>query len=59
MYFPNNPLLPLDPIYMTVPKKSRERLVARFALDVTEANFALGYVFDIVVRGSDATPVES
>ena len=59
MYFPNDPLLPLDPIYMTVPEKSRERLVARFALDVTEANFALGYVFDIVVRGSDATPVES
>lgn len=59
MYFPNDPLLPLDPIYMTVPQKARDRLVATFALNVTEANFALGYVFDIVVRGAQATPTEA
>lgn len=50
MYFPQDPLLALDPIYMTVPEKSRASLVADFSLDVTEENFALGYVFDIVVR---------
>jgi len=59
MYFPNDPLLPFDPIYMTVPEKARERLVSTFSLQVTEAGFALGYVFDIVVRGSGATPVEA
>ncbi|MFT5446959.1 MAG: protocatechuate 3,4-dioxygenase beta subunit [Gammaproteobacteria bacterium] len=59
MYFPNDPLLPLDPIYMTVPEKARDRLVATFALNVTEANFALGYEFDIVVRSAQATPAEA
>ena len=29
-----------------------------FSLDVTEEGFALGYVFDIVLRGSRATPME-
>jgi protocatechuate 3,4-dioxygenase beta subunit len=58
MYFPGDPLLPLDPIYMTVPEAARNRLVAEFSLDVTESGYALGYVFDIVLRGPDETPME-
>jgi protocatechuate 3,4-dioxygenase beta subunit len=33
-------------------------LVSRFSIDVTEPEFALGYVFDIVLRGKSATPVQ-
>lgn len=59
MYFPGDPLLDLDPIYLATPAKARDRLVARFSLDVTEPEYALGYVFDIVLRGAIATPMES
>ena len=58
MYFPGDPLLALDPIFLGTPEKARGRLVARFSIDVTEPDFALGYVFDIVLRGSAATPME-
>lgn len=58
MYFPADPLLPLDPIFNGVPEGARDRLVSRFDLAVTEAGFALGYVFDIVLRGSAQTPME-
>lgn len=59
MYFPGDPLLDLDPIYQAVPEQARERMVSRFALDVTEEAYALGYVFDIVLRGIHATPMEA
>lgn len=59
MYFPGDPLLDLDPIYKGTPAGARERLIADFSIDVTEPEFALGYVFDIVLRGSAATPTES
>jgi protocatechuate 3,4-dioxygenase beta subunit len=60
MYFPNDPLLPLDPILQSIPDAAaRERLVSSFDLDLTQAEWALGYRFDIVLRGSSATPMES
>ncbi len=59
MYFPGDPLLALDPIYLGVPDQTaRERLVANFDLDVTKPELALGYRFDIVLRGRAATPVQ-
>jgi protocatechuate 3,4-dioxygenase beta subunit len=59
MYFPGDPLLELDPIFMGVPDpEARARLIAEFSLDVTEPEFALGYTFDIVLRGRRATPME-
>lgn len=59
MYFPGDPLLALDPIFNAVPTaRGRERLVASFDLDVTEPGRALGYRFDIVLRGRNATPME-
>jgi protocatechuate 3,4-dioxygenase beta subunit len=59
MYFPGDPLLPLDPIFNCVPDAAaRDRLVARFELGVTEPEYALGYRFDIVLRGLGATPFE-
>jgi protocatechuate 3,4-dioxygenase beta subunit len=58
MYFPGDPLLDLDPIYQGAPEDARARMIARFSIDVTEPEFALGYVFDIVLRGRNATPME-
>jgi protocatechuate 3,4-dioxygenase beta subunit len=58
MYFPGDPLLALDPIYNATPAGARELLVADFSIDVTEPGMALGYVFDIVLRGRNATPME-
>ena len=60
MYFPGDPLLPLDPVFNSVPDAAaRDRLVAAFDLDVTQPEHALGYRFDIVLRGRDATPMEN
>ena len=58
MYFPADPLLALDPIYMGAPEGARERMVADLSMDVTEPGYALGYAFDIVLRGRAATPME-
>lgn len=59
MYFPGDPLLDLDPIYRSVPPGARERLISRFSIDVTEPGYALGYEFDIVLRGHNETPMEA
>jgi protocatechuate 3,4-dioxygenase beta subunit len=59
MYFPDDPLILIDPIASAVPEPYRERMVSRFDLDTTQPNWALGYLFDIVLRGRDATPMEA
>jgi len=59
MYFPGDPLLALDPIFLATPDAARERLVSRFDLSLTEPEFALGYRFDIVLRGPQETPMET
>ena len=59
MYFPGDPLLPLDPIFnTTADAQARARLIAAFDLDVTRLEWALGYRFDITLRGLAATPFE-
>jgi protocatechuate 3,4-dioxygenase beta subunit len=59
MFFPGDPLLPMDPILNSVPSKlGRELLISSYAHDVTEPEFALGYRFDIVLRGRRGTPFE-
>jgi protocatechuate 3,4-dioxygenase beta subunit len=59
MYFPGDPLLALDPIYNSVPDvRARERMISTFELGLTEPEYALGFRFDIVLRGRDATPME-
>jgi protocatechuate 3,4-dioxygenase beta subunit len=58
MYFPDDPLIELDPIANAVAPAYRDRLVARFDLESTMPNWALAYRFDIVLRGRDATPME-
>jgi protocatechuate 3,4-dioxygenase, beta subunit len=60
MYFPGDPLMPFDPILNCIPdERARQRLVANFDLNVTQPEWALGFTFDIVLRGSQATPMET
>ena len=60
MYFPGDPLLAFDPIFnSTADERARNRLVSSFDWETTTPQFALGYRFDIVLRGRDATPMES
>jgi protocatechuate 3,4-dioxygenase beta subunit len=59
MYFPGDPLFPLDPIFNSIPnEQARQRLISRFDIDTTQPEWALGYQFDIVLRGREATPFE-
>jgi protocatechuate 3,4-dioxygenase beta subunit len=58
MYFPDDPLIEIDPIANAVPMPYRQRMVSRFDIETTQPNWALGYLFDIVLRGQAATPME-
>jgi protocatechuate 3,4-dioxygenase, beta subunit len=60
MYFPGDPLLPFDPIFnSTANERARSRLISAFDWDTTQPEQALGYRFDIVLRGRDGTPMEN
>lgn len=59
MYFPGDPLLAFDPIYnCTADEEARKRLISIFDWDTTIPEKALGYRFDIVLRGRAQTPME-
>ena len=59
MYFPGDPLLPFDPIYNCIAdEQAKQRLISAFDWEHTSPEFALGYRFDIVLRGREATPME-
>jgi protocatechuate 3,4-dioxygenase beta subunit len=58
MYFQGDPLLPLDPIYNSAPAHSRERMIAHYDHEVTTDHWALGWRWDIVLRGELATPAD-
>jgi len=60
MYFPGDPLFALDPIYQSIrQQKDRDRLVSTYDHDLTVPEFSMGYRWDIVVDGPDATWFES
>ena len=60
MYFPGDPLFAFDPIFQSIPdEKARHRLIANFDFETTEPEWALGYRFNIVLRGREATPFEA
>lgn len=58
MYFPGDPLFAFDPIFNSVPENARERTIARFDMELTEPDWALGYRFDLVVGGQESSPFE-
>jgi protocatechuate 3,4-dioxygenase beta subunit len=60
MYFPGDPLLSFDPIFNgTADEKARNRLISLFDWETTIPDQALGYRFDIILNGREATPVET
>ena len=60
MYFPGDPLLDLDPIFLSIPDAAaRNRLVCALDMTVTEPEWALGYRWDVMLRGRGATPMEA
>ena len=59
MYFPGDPLFAYDPIFNSVSDApARARMVCQFDLASTRPEWALGYSFDIVLRGPRATPAD-
>ena len=59
MYFPDDPLFPHDPIFQSIrDERARQRLVSTFDLELTRPEWALGFRFDMVVRGEQGTPFE-
>jgi protocatechuate 3,4-dioxygenase beta subunit len=57
MYFPGDPLMPHDPILGSIAdQRGRDLLIATFDLATTEQAWALGYRWDIVLRGRYGTP---
>jgi len=60
MYFPGDPLLPFDPMFNCVPdERARNRLISTLDWETTIPEIALGFRFDIVLRGADETPMEN
>jgi protocatechuate 3,4-dioxygenase, beta subunit len=59
MYFPGDPLLAFDPIFNCVAdERAQQRLISSFDWENTLPELSLGYRFDIVLRGREATPME-
>jgi protocatechuate 3,4-dioxygenase beta subunit len=59
MYFPDDPMFPYDPIFNSVrDRRDRERLICAFDYDATTPEWALGFKYDIVLRGRQGTPFE-
>ena len=60
MYFPGDPLFGQDPIFQSVrDPEARQRMISIFDLEITELEWALGYRFDVVLQGRNATPMEN
>jgi len=59
MYFPGDPLIALDPVLNSIAEeRGRSLLVSSFDLETTVPEWALGYRWDIRLRGRDATPAD-
>jgi protocatechuate 3,4-dioxygenase beta subunit len=59
MYFPGDPLIPFDPIFhCTADEKACNRLISQFDWEATIPQEALGFKFDIILAGREATPTE-
>nr|WP_184772347.1 protocatechuate 3,4-dioxygenase subunit beta [Aminobacter lissarensis] len=51
IYFEGDPLLRYDSIYNTAPDVSKHAMIAKFDMANTQAEWAIAYRFDIVLRG--------
>lgn len=56
MYFPADPLMPLDPIFQAITsEKGQKSLISDYDHDLSVPEWALGYRWDIVLNGSNRT----
>jgi protocatechuate 3,4-dioxygenase beta subunit len=56
MYFPDDPLFALDPIFNSIPDpRARARLIANFDIAETVPQRALAFAWDIVLRAPEGT----
>ena len=59
MYFPGDPLIPFDPIFNCIAdENARNRLISALDWEATMPGHAIGYKFDMILRGREATPME-
>ncbi|MGH8877064.1 MAG: protocatechuate 3,4-dioxygenase subunit beta [Stackebrandtia sp.] len=59
MYFPDDPLFDTDPVFGAVADtRARQRMIARFDPATTVPEWALGFHFDIVLRGRESSVFE-
>ncbi|HEX6196087.1 MAG TPA: protocatechuate 3,4-dioxygenase subunit beta [Jiangellaceae bacterium] len=59
MYFPGDPLFFQDPIFNSVPdERARQRMIASYDHDTTTPEWALGFKFDLVLRGPESSVFE-
>lgn len=59
MYFPDDPLFDQDPVFNSVPDPAaRQRMIAGFDWTAAKPEWALGFRFDIVLRGRNASVFE-
>lgn len=60
MYFPGDPLMPLDPIFQAITsERGQQSLIADYDHDLSVPDWALGYRWDIVLNGRRRTWFES
>jgi protocatechuate 3,4-dioxygenase beta subunit len=58
VFFPGDPLLAIDPVFHSVSDEAaRQRMVCSLELERGIEEVALGYRFDVVLRGPQATPM--
>jgi protocatechuate 3,4-dioxygenase, beta subunit len=59
MYFPDDPLFFQDPIFNSVrDEKARQRMISSYDHETTMPEWALGFHFDLVLRGPEASVFE-
>jgi protocatechuate 3,4-dioxygenase beta subunit len=59
MYFPGDPLFFQDPVFNSIPDpRAAQRLISRYDHAISQPEWALGFEFDIVLRGRESTPFE-
>ncbi len=59
MYFPDDPLFFQDPIFNAIPtERARRACIAQYDHAVSQPEWALGFRWDVVLAGSQATPFE-
>jgi protocatechuate 3,4-dioxygenase, beta subunit len=59
LYFADDPHFPLDSIFQALSEEERSRVICQYDHSLTERDWAMGYRFDVVLRGPFATPFET